>query len=236
MRKLRCPHAETGLMPGVQRRSASSPTKRPTSVTMPSAWWLPRSVELGHDRLVDVDAVGLDPGREKVAGRDRVQVEASIERDVDTVHEVPHGVGGGEGVAQHVGQRPVVAHRATEHEGDSGADAFVEDTRSEPAGLDGGGDGAVSPDLVDHPQMVGVPVLGGDALAERDPERCAEHRGLDVVGGEAVAGEEDVDPAFSDHPGESRCGAGVHDRRPADGEDPAPRASRAPDRAQRVRA
>ena len=72
-------------------------------------------------------------------------------------------------------------------------------------------------------------------LAERDPERSAEYRRLDVVSGEAVAGEEQVDPTLSDHAGESRRRTCVDDGRTADGEhlttravvSPRPRSARA---------
>ena len=57
-------------------------------------------------------------------------------------------------------------------------------------------------------------------LAQRHAERRAQDVGLDVVGGEAVAGEEQLDPALAHQPGQGRRGAGVDDGRPAHGQDP----------------
>ena len=51
-----------------------------------------------------------------------------------------------------------------------------------------------------------------------DPERRAVERGLDVVGGQRVAGEQHVDVARLDEGDHRRRGAGVHDGRTADPE------------------
>ena len=64
-------------------------------------------------------------------------------------------------------------------------------------------------------------VLGRRALGDGHAERRAQHVRLHVVGGEAVAGEQHVDPAVADQPGDVGRGAGVHDRRPAHGQHPA---------------
>ena len=54
--------------------------------------------------------------------------------------------------------------------------------------------------------------------ARSTPERGAQHVALDVVGGEAVAGEEHVDPAALDEAGDVGGAARVHHRRPAHGQ------------------
>ena len=65
-------------------------------------------------------------------------------------------------------------------------------------------------------------VLDARALGEVDAERGAVQRGLDVVGGQRVAGEQDVDVAGVDQPHHGRGGAGVDDGGAADPEDPLP--------------
>ena len=59
-------------------------------------------------------------------------------------------------------------------------------------------------------------VLDGRALGDRHAERRAQHVRLHVVGGEAVAGEQHVDPAVAHQPSDVGRSAGVHDRRAAD--------------------
>ncbi len=64
-----------------------------------------------------------------------------------------------------------------------------------------------------------MPALGGEPLGHRHPERRAQDVGLDVVGGEAVPGEEHVDPAGLDQTGDVGRPARVDDGRPAHCED-----------------
>jgi len=68
--------------------------------------------------------------------------------------------------------------------------------------------------------MVAVTVLGGATFVEVDAKRRAEHVGLDVMGGEAVAREEHVDDAFADEAGQVGPGTGVDDGGPAHHEHP----------------
>src|SRR5205823_11257185 len=93
------------------------------------------------------------------------------------------------------------------------------DAAGEVAVLDGGGDRPSTSDLVDHAQVVGVAVLDRTTFLEKNAERRPEHVRLDVVGGEAVAGEQGVDPAVADEPGQVGAGAGVDHRRSTHGED-----------------
>ena len=58
---------------------------------------------------------------------------------------------------------------------------------------------------------------------EIDAERGAEQRLLDVVHGQRVAGEQDVDEAAANQLLEMRRSAGVHDHRAGDDGDPAAR-------------
>src|SRR5687767_15693505 len=68
------------------------------------------------DRLVDVDAVGLDTGLEHVADGDGVEGGGQHERDVDVADVTPHGVLGHDDVGDGVGKRPVVADGAGQDE------------------------------------------------------------------------------------------------------------------------
>ena len=69
--------------------------------------------------------------------------------------------------------------------------------------------------------MVAVAAFDGLAGVEIDAERRAEERLLDVVDGERVAGEQDVDVAAANQLLEVRRAAGVHDDRSGDDGDPA---------------
>ena len=62
--------------------------------------------------------------------------------------------------------------------------------------------------------MVLVPAVDGGARFEIDAERRAEQRGLDVVDGERVPGEEHVDESRADERGEVRRAARVDDDGP----------------------
>ena len=174
--------------------------------------------ELGDDRRVDVDAVGLDRGGQHVAGGDGVQGGGQHQRHPHPGDQLAHAIGHLDDVSHGVGQRTVVAHRPAEDEGHAGLHAGVHDPVGEVAGLHRGGDGAVAADLVDDPEVVAVAALGPGAGADRDAEGRAQHRRLDVVGGEAVAGEEDLDPPGPHQAGHRRPAAGVDDGRPAHGE------------------
>jgi hypothetical protein len=192
-------------------------------VTMPRAWWLPRSAQLGDDGLVDVDAVGLDTGREEVSGRDRVQGGCEHEGDVDTVEGSRMASAADEGVADHVGQGPVVADGTAEDEGHSGAHALVEDARAQPAGLDGGGDGTEPPDLVYDAQMVRVPVLGRrvPSPSETPSDVPSTEDSMSWVAKPLPANSRSIHPSRTIR-ARGGCGTGVHDRGPADGEDAPP--------------
>jgi len=63
--------------------------------------------------------------------------------------------------------------------------------------------------------VVLVAVLDTAPLREVDAQRRAEERGLDVVGGQCVAREEDVDPAGVHEGDHRRRGARVHHARSA---------------------
>jgi len=66
-----------------------------------------------------------------------------------------------------------------------------------------------------------VAVLDGQAALDVDAESGSEERRLDVVHRQRVAGEEDLDVAQLDEPGEIRAGAGVDHGGARDDEDPA---------------
>ena len=125
-------------------------------------------------------------------------------------------------IGEHIGQGPVVPDRPGQHEWHLPADAFVHDPAGHIARFHRGRNGSMPADLVDNPQVVGVPTLDGRPLAYRNPERGAENVGLQVMGGEAVAGEEHVHPALPDQSRHVGRGPRVHHCRTAYRQHPAP--------------
>src|SRR6185312_5221988 len=92
-----------------------------------------------------------------------------------------------------VGQRTVVAHRAHQHERLAGLHHRVHHAAGQDAGVHRGLDRPGGADGVDRADVVLVTVRHAGALRQVDAERGAEQRGLDVVGGQRVAGEQAVD-------------------------------------------
>jgi lysine-ketoglutarate reductase/saccharopine dehydrogenase-like protein (TIGR00300 family) len=118
-----------------------------------------------------------------------------------------------------VGQWSVVAHRADEDELLRVPDHCVHDAAGESAVGDRRRDRARAADRVDGTDVVLVPVLDAFAVGEVDAQRGAVQRGLDVVSGEGVAGEEDVDEVVLHQCHHRGRRAGVDDGRPADPQD-----------------
>src|SRR5438552_3195780 len=123
------------------------------SVTMPSAWWLPRSASFVTTAwLMSTQNVSTQAGR---------MLPTAMAWSVDAGDDI--------------GQRPVVADRAGEHERDRLADALVHHAARDVPAFDGRRDRPAAPDLVDDAQVVAVPVLGRHARIDGDAERGAQH-------------------------------------------------------------
>ena len=89
--------------------------------------------------------------------------------------------------------------------------ALVEDPRFHDALIDRLADAAGAADRVDGAHVVMVPAFDGAPGLEVDAERRAEHRELDVVDGERVAGQQHLHVAGANQAGEIRRAAGMHD-------------------------
>src|SRR6185295_15181387 len=154
----------------------------PTSVTMPSAWWLPRSASLVTTAwLMSMQYVSTPAGS---------MLPTAMAWSVDASDVGPHGVLGGDDVGHHIGEGPIVADGAGQHERHAGPHAFVHHAAFEDAPLHARPDGAPAAHFVNHPEVVRVAALDASALPDGHAERGAEQVRLDVVGGEPVAGEE----------------------------------------------
>src|SRR5439155_15862384 len=75
------------------------------------------------------------------------------------------------------------------------------------------------PNPVDGPKVVGMAIDGPGGGLDGDAEAGPVEVDLDVVHGEAVAGEEHIDVAVAHEMCERGRRAGVHDGRPDSGED-----------------
>ena len=166
--------------------------------------------QLGDHRRVDVDAHRPGRRRQQVAGGDGVEHGGAHDAEVDPGQRGAHPPPGLQHVGDHVGERAVVADRPGEHVLDPVADAFVHHPAAEDPRLDRGPDAPGGADAVDRAHVQLVAGLDGQALLQTQPERGAEELGLDVVGGQPVAGEEHLHVAGGDQAGEvgarHRCG------------------------------
>jgi hypothetical protein len=115
-----------------------------------------------------------------------------------------HGALALDDVGVDVGQGAVVADGTHEHERLAGLDHRVHDAAGQHPGADGLADRSRGADRVDRADVVLVAVRHTGALGEVDAEGRAEQRGLDVVGGQCVAGEQDVDVAGPHQPHHGR--------------------------------
>lgn len=94
-------------------------------------------------------------------------------------------------------------------------DAFVHDAGFQEALVDGVADAADTANAIDGTEVVFMSGLDGAAAVEIDAEAGTEHGALDVVGGESIAGEEDIKIAATDESGEMLDASGVDDGRTA---------------------
>ena len=114
------------VVDGGARRSRN----RPTSVTTPTAWPVPRSLTLVATAGIDIDADDLHPARQHVAGGDGVQHGAEAEHQARALELLGVGVLRGVHVGDGVGQRSIVAQAAREHERHAGLHALVQNRPS----------------------------------------------------------------------------------------------------------
>ena len=188
------------------------------SVTMPGRLRAAAVGQLGDGRGVDVDADQRDRRRQDVAGRDRVQHRRDHDGEADAGQLGAHRALPLDHVGVDVGQRPVVAHRADEHERlvVRAPCACMTPRVRTPCSTAAAIEPAARIVLIAR-MWCSWPCSTPRPLGQVDAERRAEQRRLDVVGGERVAGEQHVDEARR-RPARTIAGrgAGVHDGRAAD--------------------
>ena len=181
------------------------------SVTIPTACALPRSASfVTVAGLISTATNGTEAGR-RFPVRDRVQHRRDHDREAHPGELRSHCTLAFDHVGVDIGQRPVVAYRADQHEWPPGLHHCVHHAAGEDAIVDGLLDRAGRADRVDRADVVLVTMRDTHADGEVDPERRPEQRGLDVMRGECVAAEQHVHPALLDERDHRHRRAGVHD-------------------------
>jgi len=141
-------------------------------------------------------------------------IVATIKQKPTPVNMFAHALLRFQHVGYDVGQGAVVADAAGEHEGNAAADAFEHDAAFNGALVDRGLDAADAANGIDRSQMVFVAFLGGKASIHRHAQAGAVKRLLEVVRGQGIAGEENIEIAFAYEPANVLAAASVDDRRP----------------------
>ena len=174
--------------------------------------------QLAHDELGDVHTVQIGrahasvPDAERgrhVAYGDGMQLRGHAQDGRRLAHLCAHGVLRAVDIAIHLGQRAVVADGAGQHERHAAAHAGVHDAVPDAVGVEEGRNGAAGAHLVEHVDVVVVPVGRGALRVDVLAQRRAQQPGLQVVGGQGIARQQRMAVAALDQDAHGAARIGV---------------------------
>jgi hypothetical protein len=148
--------------------------------------------ELRDHGRINIHTHGLNGGREQVACGDCVQSRCHHQSETHAANFLAHHFLSLQCVGNDVGKRPVIANRSGQDEVNTFVDAAIKYPTLNEAAFNRLFDAPRPPYGIDCPEMMFVTFASANLFVEINTEGGAVKRRLDIVHGQAIAREQDL--------------------------------------------